>query len=118
MDEVAIIVCGGRDYRDMKAVYAALDKMAEKKSIRLIIHGGAEGADQLAGAWAFQRCIPCLTIPANWDKHGDAAGPIRNRQMLEEAADGVVAFPGGKGTADLCRQAEAAGVPVWRPYRG
>jgi len=34
--------------------------------------------------------------------------------MLELGTDAVVAFPGGNGTADMVRRAEAAGVPVWR----
>jgi hypothetical protein len=34
--------------------------------------------------------------------------------MLELGPDGVVAFSGGRGTDDMCRQAEAAGVTVWR----
>ena len=114
----SIIVCGGRDYHDMRAIYAALDRMSAKGGIGMIIHGGAGGADTLAGAWAFQRCVPCLSVPADWGKHGKAAGPIRNRQMLERVVDGVVAFPGGDGTADMCRQAREAGVPVWEPYRG
>ena len=43
------------------------------------------------------------------------AGPIRNRQMLETKPDGVVAFPGNNGTDDMCRAAQEAGVPVYRP---
>ncbi|MBU3577520.1 DUF2493 domain-containing protein [Polynucleobacter sp. UK-Kesae-W10] len=113
-----IIVCGGRDYNDMRAVYAALDKMAAKSEIAMIIQGGADGADKLAFAWAFQRCVPCLSVPADWGQHKRAAGPIRNRKMLEYVVDGVVAFPGGDGTADMIRQAKEAGVPVWEPYRG
>lgn len=117
-DGKKIIVCGGRDYNDMKFIWQCLDHMLERGPVAMVIHGGAEGADQYAGAWAFQRCIPCLSVPANWGEHGKAAGPIRNRQMLELVVDGVVAFPGGVGTADMIKQAQEAGVPVWRPARG
>lgn len=113
-----IIVCGGRDYLDMRALYKALDAMAAKSEIAMIIHGGAEGADALAGAWAFQRCVPCLSVPADWGQHGKAAGPMRNQKMIEMVVDGVVAFPGGAGTADMVARAKKAGVPVWEPYRG
>lgn len=113
-----IIVCGGRDYNDMRAVYKALDAMAAKGEIGMIIHGGAEGADTMAGAWAFQRCVPCLSVPADWGQHGKAAGPMRNQKMIEMVVDGVVAFPGGAGTADLVARAKKASVPVWEPYRG
>jgi len=45
--------------------------------------------------------------------HGRAAGPVRNAQMLAEGKpDFVVAFPGGRGTADMCKQARARGVKV------
>lgn len=42
-------------------------------------------------------------------------GPKRNRKMLELKPDGVVAFPGGRGTMDMIRAATEAGVPVWHP---
>jgi hypothetical protein len=58
-------------------------------------------------------------MPARWERHGRAAGPIRNRELLEQAiaravahsSPGsmasvlVVAFPGGAGTASLVQQA-------------
>ncbi|MEM9912925.1 MAG: hypothetical protein AAF922_19365 [Pseudomonadota bacterium] len=44
---------------------------------------------------------------------GRAAGPIRNKEMLDEGCpDLVVAFPGGRGTANMVKQAQAAGVEV------
>jgi hypothetical protein len=50
---------------------------------------------------------------ADWAKHGRAAGPIRNKQMLEEGKpDLVVAFPGGQGTANMMSQVREAGVRV------
>lgn len=56
--------------------------------------------------------------PADWEKHGKAAGPIRNQQMLTEGKpDIVVAFSdnlsNSKGTADMCRRAHKAGLPVY-----
>jgi hypothetical protein len=58
-------------------------------------------------------------MPAQWQRHGRAAGPIRNRELLEQAIARavahtfpgsiasvlVVAFPGGAGTASLVQQA-------------
>ena len=49
----------------------------------------------------------------DWEKHGRAAGPIRNKLMLDEGRpDLVVAFPGGRGTANMVKQASAASVEV------
>jgi hypothetical protein len=57
--------------------------------------------------------VPIDVYVAQWKKHGRAAGPIRNQRMLDEGKpDLVVAFPGGRGTADMIRRAERAGVPV------
>jgi hypothetical protein len=80
---------------------------------REIIHGGAAGADWCAGAVAELRDIPQSVFKADWKAHGRAAGPIRNQQMLDQGKpDLVLAFPGGRGTADMVRRAKAAGVEV------
>lgn len=114
-----LLVCGGRAYSDRAAVYAALDRAHAHRPITLLVHGGASGADSLSAEWARERGVRCraFTISKHeWRVHGRAAGPMRNARMLAEARpDGVVAFPGGAGTADMVRQARAAGVPVWTP---
>jgi hypothetical protein len=52
-------------------------------------------------------------FPAQWDRYGEAAGPIRNAWMLEFGKpDLVVAFPGGRGTADMISKARKAGIEV------
>ena len=109
-----VLVCGGRDYEDIDRVYAVLDGIHAKAPIASIIHGGAKGADKLAGSWAFFRdLVPERIYRANWADLGKAAGPLRNQQMLDkEAVDLVIAFPGGRGTADMVRRARKAGVPV------
>lgn len=109
-----VIVCGGRDYQGYKRVIRCLNQLHEKHGITLIIEGGANGADAHAGIWADNAGIPRCTFHANWNAHGRKAGPIRNKHMLEfMRPDCVVAFPGGAGTADMVRQAEAEGVKVW-----
>lgn len=51
-------------------------------------------------------------FPADWERNGRAAGPIRNRQMLDGKPDLVIAFPGGKGTADMVAEAKRRGIAV------
>lgn len=78
-----------------------------------IIHGGATGADSAAGDFANVHFCQELCFPADWNKYGMSAGPIRNKQMLDEGCpDLVVAFPGGKGTANMVAQAKKAGIKV------
>jgi hypothetical protein len=108
-----ILVCGGRDYADQAMLFGALDMQAEQSRILRIIQGGASGADQLARFWCYSRKVRYDNYPADWNKHGKAAGPIRNQQMLDEGRPTMVfAFSGGRGTADMVRRAKAAGVSV------
>ena len=116
MKRFVLLVCGGRDFIDMPRVSAALDAVQAKRPITLLVHGAARGADTLAATWAQRRSVPTLAFPADWERDGKAAGPLRNQRMLDEARpDGVVAFPGGRGTADMKQRARAAGVTVWDP---
>lgn len=110
-----LLVCGGRDFNDERAIFAALDAIHANRTVTLLIAGGAAGADALAEDWAVARGIPTSIHPAQWAKHGKSAGPIRNREMLALKPDGVVAFPGGRGTADCIRAATELGITVWRP---
>jgi len=114
-----VLVCGGRDFTDRDALFAALDKIdAElpRPGITCIISGCARGADSLALQWSKKWDLVCRFFPADWKRHGSAAGPIRNQEMLERGKpDLVIAFPGGRGTADMVRRARAVNVRVIEP---
>jgi hypothetical protein len=107
-----VIVCGGRDFADRSLVFAELGRIHIESPITLLIHGDANGADRLGSDWAVYRSVPVLAVPADWKQHGKAAGPIRNGQMLTHSPALVVAFPGGRGTANMISQARSAGVKV------
>lgn len=105
-----VLVCGGRDYQDSSKVFETLGQLSD---VSYIIEGGATGADHLGWLWATRNAIPILTFKAEWKKYGPAAGFIRNQQMLDEGKpDLVVAFPGGKGTANMVRIAKRSNVKV------
>ena len=109
-----VLIAGGRDYADYERVFATLDRFREKFGVALVIHGAARGADTLADKWATSRVLPCLRVPADWERWGSGvAGPARNALMLQLGVpDRVLAFPGGAGTADMVTRARAAGVEV------
>lgn len=109
-----VLVCGGRDYGDITAVSSSLDALAKMHGALTIIEGGATGADAIARTWwKHHHKGELFTVRADWKRHGKAAGPIRNQMMLDRhKPDLVLAFPGGRGTADMVRRARAAGVPV------
>ena len=119
-----ILVCGGRDFGgntdDDRKIHAALDKAHVHKPITVLIHGAARGADISGACWAQMHAdITILPYPADWDANPRSAGFIRNQQMLDEGRpEGVIAFPGGRGTSDMVRRARKAGLPVWFPLGG
>lgn len=124
-----VLVCGGRDYDNQLRVSETLDALCDEFSLwgapdregnrlpdagRLaIIHGGARGADALADRWAVSNWVTSVAVEANWSAFGKAAGPIRNQSMIDSyMPDLVLAFPGGRGTADMIRRAKEAGIEV------
>lgn len=116
-----VLVCGGRDFNDadlLNESLSTLQKVLQDKhqdDIDLIIHGAAKGADTLAKLWAEANDIETKSFPANWNKHGKAAGPIRNQRMIDEGKpDMVVAFPGGVGTAYMINRALKAKIKLMR----
>jgi YspA, cpYpsA-related SLOG family len=110
-----VLVCGGRDYSDRDHLFGVLDRKYRERPFSHLIHGSASGADSLADEWASNNHVFRLPFLAEWELHGKAAGPIRNARMLEEGKpDLVIAFPGGKGTSNMIRQALSAGIPVSR----
>lgn len=111
-----ILVTGGRNYDDITAVLDALTPETSKAYASggtvTIVHGGARGADALVASVARKFGWGEEAHPADWGTHGRAAGPIRNQHMADLGADLLLAFPGGRGTADMVRRATAAGIPV------
>lgn len=128
-----VLVCGGRDFGEVpvgcpaesrhhyekiahgqrRLLFDTLDALKVDRGVSVIIHGAARGADLEAGYWARRQMIAEEPYRADWKRDGKAAGPIRNQRMIEEGKpDLVVAFPGGRGTADMVRRARLAGLEV------
>lgn len=78
-----------------------------------VVSGGCVGADKLGERLARESQIPLHVFYAKWNTQGKAAGPIRNKEMIE-FADAVIALWDGKsrGTMDLLKQAKEAGLRV------
>jgi len=109
-----VLVCGGRDYKDARLVFETLQALHRKTPITTVIEGGAYGADSYAREWADTSIDQVIVeeYKADWSL-GKKAGPIRNQRMLDEGKpDLVLAFPGGRGTADMVARAKKAGVKV------
>ena len=117
---LVIVAGGGRDLTwPVPRVAHELLARSGGRAVHLLLHGGARGADQAVAAAAHQLGWAVQAIPADWRRHGRGAGPIRNRQLLDQALAAaqshstprllvtvlVVAFPGGAGTASLVQLA-------------
>ncbi len=112
-----ILVCGGRGYSNKRHLDLVLnslrDSLGTHDTIEAVIHGGARGVDYMAGAWARRNKIHEEIYLADWNQWGLCAGPIRNQRMIDEGLPSlVIAFPGGRGTADMVSRARRLGIPV------
>lgn len=113
-----VLVCGSRTYRDQVYLFGVLDNLHANEHITTVIQGEALGADNYAKHWAIENGIEVLSFPADWERHGKAAGPIRNHQMLVEGKpDLVICFVDkpivlSRGTNNMRMLSERSGVPV------
>ncbi len=126
-----VIVTGSRSFPDEMAVWRALASFVNAYcdpggSTLTVVHGGCPtGADHYASRYCtlpseddFDLTVIEERHPADWDRYGHAAGPIRNREMVDAGADLVLAFPLpglrslSRGTWDCISAAEAHGIPV------
>lgn len=113
-----VLVTGDRNWDRRVPIRAALRKCVRASPEKVIVaEGGAKGADTCARDLCDILGITHITYWANWNGHHKAAGPIRNRFMLEDfKPDLVLAFhpnlDESKGTADMVKRARKAGIPV------
>lgn len=109
-----VLVCAGREFSDKMLLKRTLDQIHAETPIMKIVHGGYNGGDKLAGYWANATGgIKVDVYLAEWKTQGRSAGPKRNATMLARSKpDLVVAFPGGKGTADCVKKARALNISV------
>lgn len=110
-----VLVCGSRHFNDAGLMHQELSKIFDVDDTVTLIHGDARGADRLSEQVLrryFRGGFQVERYPADWDKYGKKAGPIRNVQMLKEGKpDMVIAFlaPDSRGTKNMIDQARAAG---------
>jgi SLOG family YspA-like protein len=116
-----LLVCGSRTWTDAALLAEAVERVvAEHGQGRagvVLIEGDARGADRLAGTLARARGWELETYPADWQRHGRAAGMRRNARMLRQGRpERVIActddLAASRGTADMVRRAHSAGLPV------
>ena len=114
-----LIIAGGRDLNpSMGFITCAITMLPICKGmgspIREVVCGGEEGVDNEGAHWASHMNVPVKYLRADWDKHGRAAGPIRNKEMAEYADVLLLIWDGvSKGSASMKREMEKLGKPVY-----
>jgi hypothetical protein len=119
MGHARVMVTGSRDWADAQAIEDALEGQLVEHGAITLVHGAARGADSIADKWARRRIAEGAKIhveryPANWNKYGKRAGPLRNQKMVDLGADVVLGFPiaGSVGTRHAMKAARKAGIRV------
>lgn len=110
-----LIIAGGRDFADYRLLENECKSFIAKNTFLkegnastleakdiTIISGKALGADLLGERFASKFGFNLLEFPADWDKHGRSAGPIRNAEMAKNASHCIVFWDGqSRGTANM-----------------
>jgi YspA, cpYpsA-related SLOG family len=115
-----ILITGSRDWTDAETIRAAIRQAALRQPDAIVVHGAARGADLLASAAARALGLREERHPAQWQKLGKVAGPVRNQEMVRLGADVCLAFikDGSRGASHCAALAEKAGIPVHRYVSG
>ena len=99
-----VIIAGGREI-DVDYAMRILDELKEQgvfEYVLEIVSGCAHGVDEAGKRWARLHKIAIKEFPANWEKHGKAAGPIRNAVMADYADHLVLIWDGkSKGSKNM-----------------
>lgn len=109
------IIAGGREITDYEEVCRAI--LFSNFDITEVVSGKARGVDTLGEQFAKEFNIPIKEFPADWNKHGKAAGPIRNCEMADYVGDegALIAIWDGqsRGTKHMIDYATKKGLKVY-----
>ena len=108
-----VIIAGSRHFTNYELLKEKCDQILQNQSNIEIVSGTCRGADKLGEQYAQEKGYTITQFPADWDKHKNSAGHIRNKQMAEYA-DALIAFCSetSKGTQDMINLANKNGLKV------
>lgn len=113
-----LIIAGSRDYCltvgfiDELLMENNLDELLT--DVTEVVSGGANGVDKSGESWADDRDIPIRIFKPDWNMHGKAAGPIRNREMAEYADALLLIWDGkSRGSASMKREMRKLDKPIY-----
>ena len=95
-----IVVAGSRNYNNYEEAKKYIDICISKikdKNILIFLSGCCYGADLLGERYALENGYKIERYPAQWQKYGNRAGPIRNKEMAKKA-DYIICFWDGESS--------------------
>ena len=100
-----VLITGSRSWADEATIRAVLRGLPANTTI---LHGGCHcGSDAIADRLARQLGFAVEVMPADWQKHGRAAGPIRNAAMAERCTRAIAFWDGAsRGTASAIAEVQ------------
>ncbi len=104
-----LLVTGSRNIFDYDFVSHELNIVRIKFKFDTIIHGGALGIDMSANLYAIKHNISTIIKEPEWNMYGKAAGPIRNKTMVDLCDKGIAIWDGkSRGTKDCINKLKKA----------
>lgn len=79
-----LLVCGTRTIDDAESIQDAIEAyLIESGDEITFVTVGAKGVDSIAAEYASSHGYPVKEFLLNWKKYGRAAGPHRNKEMVD-----------------------------------
>lgn len=109
-----VIIAGHRDYEDYDELLKAVESCPFE--ITEVVSGHARGVDQMGERWSREvlKAEPKV-FPADWNRFGNGAGPIRNAEMARYG-EALIALWNGRqrgGTWNMIKQARLRRLPEY-----
>lgn len=109
-----LIIAGSRGYGKARALELVTRAMEDIRRPSLVISGTARGIDQAGEEWAAAVGLPVERVPADWERYGRAAGPLRNALMAEMADALLLIWDGAsRGSASMLKEAHKRHLRIW-----
>lgn len=109
-----VIIAGSRNFRGYQKLKKECDQfLLFKNNIQIVSGAHYKGGDKLGMQYAYEKGYSLIKFPAEWNKFGKAAGPIRNKEMAI-FGDALIAFWDGKsrGTKNMMQLAKQNGLRI------
>ncbi len=93
-----VLIAGSRNYDNYREAKKYIDFCISNIRLKytlVFVSGNCRGADSLGEKYAAENSFNLELYPADWNRFGKRAGPLRNKYMVE-ISDYIICFWDGK----------------------